>query len=176
MPLIVSWMNPKLEVCVSNINERGIWTREHISKDERLAIWGGDIMRIDEIGGLPAELQKYPLQIEERFVIWMRNGATAEDSDYFNHSCNPNSGIKGQIFLVAMRDIQAGEEIVFDYAMVLSDWVESSLKFEMECRCNSDRCRKKVTQNDWKLPELQKKYKGYFSSYLEEKIQKEYQN
>ncbi|MEY2641341.1 MAG: hypothetical protein RL150_734 [Candidatus Parcubacteria bacterium] len=40
---------------------------------------------------------------------------------YINHSCNPNMGIKGSCTFVALRDIQAGEELTFDYSITEED-------------------------------------------------------
>lgn len=110
------------------------------------------------------------MQIEERFVIGSRSALNPEDTDFFNHSCEPNCGFRGQIFLVAMRDIIAGEEITFDYAMVVSESLGSDIVFEMECTCGSASCRKIISENDWKKVELQTKYNGYFSQYIQEKI------
>jgi hypothetical protein len=62
------------------------------------------------------------------------------------------------------------EEITFDYAMVVSESVGSDFVFELECKCGSSNCRNKITENDWKLPEIQKKYHGFFSQYLQDKI------
>ncbi len=92
-----------------------------------------------------------------------------EDAFFFNHSCEPNAGIKGQIFLVAMRDIEPDEEVTFDYAMCLHR-VEGLPPYRLECLCSYDNCRKIITDDDWKLSELQKKYDGWFSWYLQEKI------
>lgn len=130
-------------------------------------------MLIDEINDLAETLQGYPMQIEERFVLGSRNSTGPEDSDHFNHSCEPNSGFRGQIFLVAMRDIEVGEEITFDYAMVVSEAPSCSVVFHMECQCGSALCRKQITESDWKLPRLRDLYNGYFSEYLQEKIDKE---
>jgi len=113
------------------------------------------------------------MQIEERFVFGSR-GHEAEDTDYFNHSCDPNCGFRGQIFLVAMRDIAPGEEVTFDYAMIVSPSEYSDIVFEMECGCGSEHCRKNITEEDWRLPELRKRYSGFFSQYLEDRIAQEY--
>ena len=172
--LKATWMHKSLELRNSEKCGKGIFANADLEKGERLAIFGGEIMPLDEILNLPAELQKYPMQIEERFAIW--NGRKAdwtEDTDYFNHSCDPNAGIRGQIFLTAMRAIHKNEEVVFDYAMVVSEFVDSRFTFEMECQCGSPFCRKKITQQDWKNTELRRKYRGYFSTYLQEKIDKE---
>ncbi len=165
-----SWLNPKLLVRRSNVHKRGVFAKRDIKKGERLAIFGGDIMLIDEIDSLPASVQEYPMQIEERFVLGSRNAQDPEDADFFNHSCEPNSGFRGQIFLVAMRHIRAGEEITFDYAMVVSKSVGSDIVFEMKCKCGAKGCRNKITEDDWQMPELQEKYRGYFSEYIQEKI------
>jgi SET domain-containing protein len=170
MPTRSSWLNPNLEIRKSSKHQMGVFAKTNLKKGERLAIFGGDIMFIDEINDLPEKQQEYPMQIEERFVLGSRSATEPEDTDFFNHSCEPNSGFKGQIFLVAMRDIKKDEEITFDYAMVVSESVGSSIIFEMECECGSPVCRKRITENDWMLPELQRKYDGYFSQYIQEKI------
>jgi hypothetical protein len=108
------------------------------------------------------------MQIEERFVLGSRRGP--EPADYFNHSCDANAGFKGQIFLVAMQGIRRGEEVTFDYAMVVSPSIESEIVFEMDCRCGSRRCRKRITEDDWRRPHVQAQYRGFFSQYIEEKI------
>jgi SET domain-containing protein len=166
-----SWLNPKLEVRSSPTHEKGVFAREAIAAGERVAIWGGDVMFIDEIKDLPESLQDYPMQIEERFVLGSRR--IIEDTDFFNHSCDPNTGFKGQIFLVAMRRILAAEEVTFDYAMVVSESVGSDIVFEMNCRCGAPTCRRVITEHDWKRVDLRKKYQGYFSHYLQEKIEAE---
>ncbi|MEK6887732.1 MAG: SET domain-containing protein [Candidatus Aenigmatarchaeota archaeon] len=164
-----SWLNPKLEVRTSEMHDKGVFAKENIKKGERLAILGGSIMLIDEIDNLPESAQEYPMQIEERFVLGNRT-PLYEDTDFFNHSCSPNSGFHGQIFLVAMRDIAKEEEITFDYAMIVSESVGSNIVFEMDCNCGSPSCRKRITEDDWKIPELRSKYKGYFSEYIKQKI------
>jgi hypothetical protein len=83
---------------------------------------------------------------------------------YSNHSCDPNIGVHGQIVLVAMRDIAAGEELNHDWAMTDND------SYEMECHCGTANCRKVITGQDWRKPELQEKYRGYMSFYLLAKI------
>lgn len=43
----------------------------------------------------------------------------------------------------------------------------------MDCKCGSQICRKQITEDDWKLPLLRHKYKGFFSQYIREKIDTE---
>ena len=89
---------------------------------------------------------------------------------YVNHSCQPNSGFKGQIFLVAMQAISPGEEITFDYAMALYPSPASTVVFSMECSCGTSACRGRITEDDWQKPELQARYGGYFQWFLQKKF------
>jgi hypothetical protein len=45
--------------------------------------------------------------------------------------------------------------------------------YEMECKCGAPNCRKVITGQDWRRKDLQKKYAGYTSWYLLEKIKSE---
>jgi uncharacterized protein len=56
---------------------------------------------------------------------------------FLNHSCEPNCEAvceEGRIWLVALRDIEAGEEITFNYGYDLEDYREHP------CRCGAPRC------------------------------------
>ncbi|MEA2701614.1 MAG: uncharacterized protein QOE22_323 [Candidatus Parcubacteria bacterium] len=61
-------------------------------------------------------------------------------NQYLNHSCSPNSGIKGKVTMIALRDIKEGEEITIDYSITESDNL-----WEMECTCGEANCRKLIT-------------------------------
>jgi uncharacterized protein len=166
-----SWLHPDLEKRDSPTHGGGIFARAAIRKGERLAIFGGKVMLIDEMLEIPLAMQRFTMQIEDRFVLGPA-GTVPEDTDFFNHSCDPNSGFKGQVFLVAMRDICVGEEVTFDYAMTVSESIGSDMVFSMECGCGSALCRKRITEQDWMLPALQIRYEGYFSPYIQEKIER----
>jgi SET domain-containing protein len=84
---------------------------------------------------------------------------------FSNHSCDPNLAVQGQIVFVALRDIAAGEELTHDWATTDDD------DYTLECRCGSVACRGIITGKDWKKTELQVKYAGRFSWYLQKKIE-----
>ena len=84
---------------------------------------------------------------------------------HLNHSCEPNLGVKGQIVFVAIRDIEKDEELSFDYAMTDDDPYD-----EMICRCGKLSCREVVTGRDWTRADLQEKYDGYFSWFIQRRI------
>ena len=162
----MAWVNPKLEMQTSIRNSLGLFSKEAISEGEHLAVFGGTILAKEEVMQLPHELRSNVLQISDG--LWIGSCLPElELVDYIGHSCNPNAGLKGQILLVAMRDIIPDEEITFDYAMCISEWVGMD---PIKCVCGYSQCRGIVLQDDWRLPELQKRYQGYFSLYLQEKI------
>jgi hypothetical protein len=59
---------------------------------------------------------------------------------FVNHSCAPNTGIRNDWDLVALRDIPQGEEIRYDYSTSLDE-----KSFTMRCRCGAPGCRQVVT-------------------------------
>jgi len=66
-----------------------------------------------------------------------------------------------------MRDIQIGEEVCFDYAMSEDNHFD-----EFPCSCGAVTCRGQVSGKDWLLPEIQQRYFGYFSPYLQRRLEK----
>ena len=83
---------------------------------------------------------------------------------HLNHSCEPNLGMQGQIVYVALRDINQDQELTLDYAMMDDE------PYEMPCRCGARSCRGTITGFDWRKPEIQKKYDGYFSWFIQRRI------
>jgi hypothetical protein len=75
--------------------------------------------------------------------------------------------LNGQITLIALRDIAVGEEVCFDYATC-----DGSPYDEFECECGAPSCRKHITGRDWRRPELWERYCGYFSPYLQRRIER----
>jgi hypothetical protein len=95
--------------------------------------------------------------------------ATIDES--LNHSCDSNCWMEDEVAISARRDIAVGEEITVDSAMWNDDDSEEYTE-NGECTCGSDLCRHKITAEDWKIPELQKRYAGHFSPFLQMKIDK----
>ncbi len=166
-----SWLNPKIRIRNIKKYGKGLFATCDINKDEFLAVFGGHIISLKELKELPKKVQDMGLQISENMLLGYRKESEIEDVVYYNHSCDPNSGFMGQIMVVAMKPIKNDEQVTFDYAMTLhkSKGIEY---YKIKCLCGSKKCRGYVTEDDWKIPELQKRYDGYFQWYLQEKIDK----
>lgn len=159
-----SWLSPKLE-SRTNLEKggNGIYAIATMQKGELVAMFGGAVLTGAQLSTVSETLVSLSIQVDEDLYLVTRIPGAG---DHFNHSCEPNAGLHGQIALVAMRDIVFGEEVTFDYAMS-----DSSDYDEFPCACGAAACRGQVTGNDWKLPELWEKYDGYFSPYLTHKIE-----
>jgi SET domain-containing protein len=143
---------------------KGLFAREPIKAGELLTLYMGNLIDGATLETLPPVDQVHILQIEDDLYI---QPLREEPAHYVNHSCSPNAGFAGQISTVALRDIAAGEEICFDYAMC-----DGSPYDEFNCLCGSPNCRKRISGNDWQIPELWGRYAGYFSPYLQRRIDK----
>lgn len=165
-----SWLSPKVRLRSSGIQGRGIFAVSDIKKGETVNICGGVIITEKEYRKLKKEYEKflfnYATEIADGFYLLGGLGEKElEADDFLNHSCNPNCGVKGQVVVVAMRGIRKGEELTLDYAMIDSD-----PEIAFDCACGAKECRRVITGGDWKKKSLQRKYKGYFSWYIQEKI------
>lgn len=162
-----SYLSPKC--IVSQCNDRGghsVFAAGPIEKGELIVVWSGKLVDRATLESLPASVRRYSLQVEEdNFLVSLTD---CEPADYVNHSCAPNAGLSGQIALVALRHIAEGEEITYDYSMS-----DGSAYDEFQCLCGSPECRGRVSGDDWRLPEVQVRYSGHFSPYLERRIAKE---
>jgi hypothetical protein len=163
-PATTHYLSPKLAARpVPHKGGMGVFAIEPVAGGEILAMWGGRIVPVQEIYQFNEQQRHYVIQVEEG--LFLTPSDPTEAAEYVNHSCDPSAGLNGQIALVALRDIASGEEICFDYAMS-----ESHSLFEFECRCGSPRCRGWLRADDWLDPELQRRYAGYFSPYLQRRI------
>ena len=163
----LSYLSPCLEA--RPLPEKGffgVFAITSIDAGTLLVMWSGKVVSAEDMSGLTALEVSRSVQVEEDlYLVPMAEG---EPGDFINHSCNPNAGIQGQIALVALRDIEAGEEICYDYAMT-----DGSDYDEFECHCGEKLCRHQVTGHDWQLPDLQTRYAGHFSPYLQRRIDRQ---
>ena len=147
--------NPKAEVRPHPKFDRGVFARERILKGEEIASFDGE----EYIGyydhELPPEVLNHGIMVAPTRVRNSRGFARL-----INHSCNPNSGVKDLIRIVAMRDIEAGEEILWDYEMA------ENAEWKMFCCCGEPNCRHVLLGYRYLPQEFRDRYAGYISDYL----------
>jgi SET domain-containing protein len=163
----LSYISAKAAVKESSIHGKGLFAVAPIAQGEIVCVKGGHIFDRQTLRSMPEWYRAAEIQIADELFIGPRSESEREGSMIFsNHSCEPNIGVQGQIVFVAMRDIEAGEELTHDWAMTDDD------HYEMRCDCGARNCRKVITGRDWQRLDLQEKYRGYISSYLAEKIKR----
>lgn len=125
----------------------GIYTTEPILKGGVIFKFRGPIKQLKDISDTELD---YNLQIGRDTYV----GPSEDIDDYFNHSCNPNSfvSIGGEPFLLPLRDIAIGEEIVFDYAITCTE-----IGWQIECDCGSSMCRK-IIGSFMRIPRRRRMY------------------
>ena len=161
-----AWLSPKLNAAEPyGKGSSGVFAAVPVRAGELLTVFGGYLVDFSELQKLSKREIQHSIQVEEG--LYLAPIGPEEPADYFNHSCDPNAGLSGQIALVALRDIQPGEEVCMDYAMC-----DGSPYDEFICQCKSPNCRGSITGNDWRLPELWGRYAGHFSPYLQRRIDK----
>jgi len=140
---------PSLFVKKSKISGKGVFTSIPIKKGQTICFLTGKVLTIEEmIKTVDSGKEKGsdPLGIDDETYLDLD-----ELFRNINHSCNPNSYIKGKNQLVALKDIKTGEEINFDYSTTMNDNEEKinqsgSILWTCKCRCGSKSCRGIINQ------------------------------
>jgi hypothetical protein len=158
-----SYLSPRAQHRNAGRKGDGVFAIAPIERGGTVAAFGGRALHRDEFARLDAHQRTHAIQIDDD--LFLATPPELDPADYINHSCEPNCGLLGNVLVVAMRDIEVGEEICFDYAMCDADDYD-----EFVCECGTASCRRLVTGADWMRPELQERYAGYFSAYIERRI------
>lgn len=147
--------NPKVKSRKTRRYGQGVFAIKPIAKGELIASFDGQILD-DDFEDWTPDLLNHAIQIGP--TTWRDSDGIAR---LINHSCQPNCGIKNRIDIVAMRMIEKGEEITWDYEMTeMNDW------WRMKCRCGSVDCRKKIGNFRNMPKKVRARYKGYISSWI----------
>jgi len=143
----------KVSAGKSAIHGNGIFTRDSVKKGERICFLKGrkKIMRNKS----KADSLANPDWVGVSKYTWID---PAMPFKYLNHSCNPNTGIKGRVSMYALRDIKSNEELTIDYSTTEGDTLWE-LAGGVKCKCGSHRCRGRIRSIQY-LP------KSYFERYL----------
>ena len=126
----------------SPIHSVGVYAATPIRKGTRLIEYTGPHITADEADRLYDSAPR-------TYLYGLDDGKTVIDGEglaaYLNHSCDPNceiDEIKGRVWLFAIRNIAAGEELVWDYNLYDDD-------DPAPCHCGSPKCRGTMYSREW---------------------------
>jgi uncharacterized protein len=118
----------------SAIHSRGCYTTESIRKNALIIEYVGARITNKEANDLYDDY-------EQTYLFGLENGKTIIDgfgvAAFINHSCRPNcrtDEFHGHIWIIANRNIKAGEELTYDYSLYDGDG-------DAPCRCGASGCR-----------------------------------
>ena len=145
----------------SPIARVGSFATRNIEVGETIIKFSGQLLTGVEVDRMILAGKSGPddeLQIDDDLFLILR-----DDSGLINHSCNPNSGIRGGSELFAIRNIQKKEEVTFDYSTTIGinvepDWLTDNRNWSMDCNCGSENCRKRVGNVSTIPEEVLRKY------------------
>lgn len=139
-------IEPWYRVEQSSIHNRGIFAARDIPCDTKIMEYYGEkISKAESLRRSNERLERAKVTGEAAVYIftlnkrWDLDGSSIEPNDamFINHSCDPNCQAYqegNRIFIHAERDIQAGEELTYNYGFELDHWADHP------CRCGSKNC------------------------------------
>ena len=138
----------RIQVRRSGVHGRGVFALQPIAAGQTLIEYKGEII------SWPEALRRHPhdpkdphhtfyFHIDDGHVIDAKVGGNA--ARWINHACDPNCEAdetdEGRVFIKALRDLQPGEELFYDYGLVIDERYTPKLKAQYACRCGSPLCR-----------------------------------
>ena len=131
----------------SGIHGKGVFALRDFAEGETLIEYLGEVISWEEAQVRHPHDPANPnhtfyFHIDDTRVIdGLHQGNAAK---WINHSCDGNceaDEVRGRIFIKALRNIQAGEELTYDYGLVTDEPLTRKLKAEYPCWCGSKHCR-----------------------------------
>lgn len=137
----------RIQVRRSGVHGKGVFALREIPAGSRILEYTGE-----RIGWREA-LRRHPhdpldphhtfyFSLEAGGVIDAKVGGNA--ARWINHACEPNceaEEVDGRVWIKALRDLLPGEELFYDYGLVLDERQTPGVKRQYACRCGAPSCR-----------------------------------
>lgn len=137
----------RLQARRSRVHGRGVFALVDLPAGEVLIEYKGEVITWAEA------LRRHPhdpddpnhtffFHIDDEHVIDANVGGNW--ARWINHSCEPNCEAEvraGRVFIRTLRPIRAGEELFYDYGLVIDEPYTARLKAQYRCLCGSPGCR-----------------------------------
>jgi hypothetical protein len=136
-----------VEVRHSPVHGYGVFALRRIRKGTTIMEYLGDRVSHEEADARyenkdPNDNHTFLFTVDSKTVI--DGGVGGNDARYINHGCEPNCESASQnkrIFVEALRTIQAGEELAYDYQIQRDPEDPPNVDEIFACRCGAANCR-----------------------------------
>jgi SET domain-containing protein len=137
----------RIQVRRSGVHGKGVFALQDLAEGETLIEYVGEIISWDEAQDRHPHDPQDPnhtfyFHVNEDKVIDALHGGNS--SRWINHSCAPNCEAdedNERVFIKALRNIKAGEELNYDYGLIIDEPYTKKLLAEYPCWCGAKNCR-----------------------------------
>lgn len=137
----------RIQVRRSGVHGKGVFALKPLKKGEVVIEYKGEVIDWQEALRRHPHDPKDPdhtfyFHIDEKNVIDAKYGGNA--ARWINHACAPNceaDEVDGRIFIKTLRSIKPGEELFYDYGLIIDEKYTPKLKKQFACHCGSPKCR-----------------------------------
>ena len=132
----------RIEVRESAVHGRGVYAAQFIPEGTRIIEYTGQRVSWEAAPDDENDPLTFNFGLENGEVI--NPEVAGNDARWINHCCNPNCEAieeDNRIFIYAMRDIEASEELFYDYAMEIDEPITEESKRKFACHCGASNCR-----------------------------------
>jgi SET domain-containing protein len=146
-PKASSTASRRIQTRRSGVHGKGVFAVQDIAEGETLIEYVGEIISWQEA---QARHPHDPAQPNHTFYFSLEDGNVIDalhggnSSRWINHSCAGNceaDEVDGRVFIKALRNIPAGEELNYDYGLIIDERYTPKLKAEYPCWCGAKSCR-----------------------------------
>jgi SET domain-containing protein len=149
----------RIQVRRSGVHGKGVFALTDIARGERIIEYVGEVISWEEAQRRHPHDPSDPnhtfyFHIDDKHVIDALYGGNV--SRWINHSCGPNCEAdedQGRIYIKARRKIKAGEELNYDYGLVIDEPLTVEMKADYPCWCGSPKCRGTLLSSDLETAE-----------------------
>ena len=137
----------RIQVRKSGVHGKGVFAVQDIEKGETVIEYVGEIISAQEAEDRHPHDPQDPnhtfyFQVDDDKVIDALHGGNS--AKWINHCCTPNCKpevIDGRVFIKAKKNILVGEELNYDYGLIIDEPITKKLIAQYPCWCGSPKCR-----------------------------------
>jgi uncharacterized protein len=138
---------PPYAVKTSSVHGNGVFARRRIAAGDRIIEYQGERIAWPE-AVRRAEVKGGPLNHTFFFTLSdgrvIDGGAHGNEARFINHSCEPNCEAMehpdGSVHIYALMDIERGEELNYNYALIYEGRHTAAVKRAFACHCGAPGC------------------------------------